>query len=132
MWPTHQTCNSVKDCSPFWTISPMQENGDILFYSQLDALYFHIMKQIPGTILLSAQSLLFVYAMRYWEGDTCMHVSVLCCVFRIFEYTFKDICYHLHAVIPMRHICILSAQLTPVSTSHGRFMTKVNCSIRTC
>ena len=29
MWPIHQTCNSVKDCSPFWTISPMQENEDI-------------------------------------------------------------------------------------------------------
>ena len=57
------------------------------FFSQLDALYFHIIKQVPETILLSAQFLLFAYAMRYWESDPHMHVSVLCCMFRISEYT---------------------------------------------
>ena len=105
------------------------ERGYKPFFSQLDALYLHIMKQIPETILLSAQFLLFAYAMRYWEGDTRMHVSVLCCMFRISEYIFKDIYMPLS---PMRHLWILSAQLTPVSTSQGRIMTKVNGSIWTC
>ena len=90
------------------------ERGYKPFFSQLDALYLHIMKQIPETILLSAQFLLFAYAMRYWEGDTRMHVSVLCCMFRISEYTFKDICHHLHAVISYE------APLDPLSSIDSR------------
>jgi len=81
------------------------------FFSQLDALYFHIIKQVPETILLSAQFLLFAYAMRYWESDPHMHVSVLCCMFRISEYTSVTIYMPLS---PMRCLWILSAQLTPV------------------
>ena len=58
-------------------------------FSQLDALYVHIMEHIPEHILLYAQ--LF--------SQLPDDVAVSCCVNRISEYTFKDICHHLHAVI---------------------------------
>jgi len=68
-------------------------------FSQLDALYVHIMKQIPESILLSAQFLLF-FPEHSWNAATRrQHVSTHCCVFRISECTFRDIYHCLHAVI---------------------------------
>ena len=71
-----------------------------LFF-QLDALYVHIMNQIPSSILLSAQLLLY-FVMFYLSPratERPSSVAVGCCLFGISESTFRDICHHLHAVI---------------------------------
>ena len=68
-------------------------------FSQLDALYVHIMKQIPESILLSAQFLLFFPECSWNAATRRQHVSTHCCVFRISECTFRDIYHCLHAVI---------------------------------
>jgi len=66
--------------------------------SQLDALYVHIMEQIPEHNLLSAQFLLS-YNLGNWIADARWNVSLCCCMFRISGHTFRDIYHHLHAVI---------------------------------
>ena len=66
-------------------------------FSQLDALYVHIMKQIPESILLSA--LFLCHSLDAGDADTRWYVSMHCCMFRISECVFRDICHHLHAVI---------------------------------
>jgi len=68
-------------------------------FLQLDALYVHIMKQIPESILLAAQFLLF-FPEHSWNAATRQqHVSMHCCMFRISECMFRDIYHCLHAVI---------------------------------
>ena len=74
------------------------KQGSTSALSQLDVLYVHIMKQIPEHNLLSAQFLLS-YNRANWNADIRWYVSLPCCVFRISEYTFTNICHHLHAVI---------------------------------
>jgi len=71
------------------TLSDAGEQAATSPFSQLDALYVHIMEQIPEHILLCAQLL------SQYLGIVIMP----CCMYRISEYTFKDICHHLHAVI---------------------------------
>jgi len=71
------------------SLSDAGKQGSTSPFSQLDALYAHIMEQIPERNLLSAQCL------SEFPGD----VIITCCMNSISEYTFKDICHHLHAVI---------------------------------
>ena len=67
-------------------------------FSQLDALYVHIMKQIPESILLPAQ-----YLLSHSLGDPNAGgrwpISGHCCMFGISECTFRNIYRYLHAVI---------------------------------
>jgi len=81
--------NALFDAGKQVSISP---------FSQLDTLYVHIMKQIPESILLSAQFLLFSNLVDA-SADIRWDVAIGCCVLRISECTFKDIYHHLHAVI---------------------------------
>jgi len=70
-------------------------------FSQLDTLYIHIMNQIPSSVLLPAQFLLY-FVMFYFgprATERPSSVAVGCCLFGISEPTFRDICHHLHAVI---------------------------------
>ena len=79
------------------TLSNSGKQGSTSPFSQLDALYVHIMKQIPEHILLPALFLFFT-----WGGgnvNSGWYASLHCSVFRISERTFRDICHHLHAVI---------------------------------
>ena len=80
--------------------------------SQLDALYVHIMSQIPERILPSAQ-LFLSYAAR---GDNTLSLSVAltCGLLRLSEYTFRDICHYLHAVIAYE------ASFDPLSSINSR------------
>ena len=55
------------------------------------------MKQIPESILLSA--LFLCHSLDAGDADTHWYVSMHCCMFRISECMFRDICHHLHAVI---------------------------------
>ena len=80
-----QFCERLQ--SVLYALSGAGEQAATSPFSQLDALYVHIMEQIPEHILLYAQ--LF----------SQLPVAVSCCMNRISEYTFKDICHHLHAVI---------------------------------
>jgi len=77
------------------SLSGAGKQGSTSVLSQLDALYVHIMEQIPESILLSAQYLLF----HSLNANSHRYVSMYCCAFRISESTFRDICHHLHAVI---------------------------------
>jgi len=81
--------NALFDAGKQVSISP---------FSQLDTLYVHIMKQIPESILLSAQFLLFSNLVDA-SADIRWDVAIGCCVLRISKCTFKDIYHHLHAVI---------------------------------
>ena len=54
-------------------------------------------KQIPESILLSVQLPLF--CLSSWDTDNRSYVSTSCCLLRISEYMFGDICRHLHAVL---------------------------------
>ena len=74
------------------------KQGSTSALSQLDALYVHIMEQIPESILLSAQFLLFS-GLGNQNAEICRYVSAYCCMFGISECMFRDICYHLHAVL---------------------------------
>ena len=47
---------------------------------------------------MSAQFLLS-YNRGNWNADTHWYVSLPCCMFRVSEYTLRDICHYLHAVI---------------------------------
>jgi len=68
-------------------------------FLQLNAFYVHIMKQIPESILLAAQFLLF-FPEHSWNAATCQqHVSMHCCMFRISKCMFRDIYHCLHAMI---------------------------------
>ena len=53
-------------------------------FSQLDALYVHIMEQIPENILLFAQLFLF-FGLDDWSTDFRWSVATRCCIFRISE-----------------------------------------------
>ena len=133
MWPIHQTCNSVKDYSPFWTISPMQENEDInrSFRNSMPCIYTSWSRfQRPFSCLHNS----FFLLMLWGTGKV-----TLVCMFPCFAACLGYPSIHLKTSVtiymplsPMRHLWILSAQLTPVSTSQGRIMTKVNGSIWTC
>jgi len=74
------------------SLSGTGKQGSTSALSRLDALYVHVMEQIPESILLSAQYLLFDALNDY-------ALSLCCCMFGISEYMFRDICHHLHAVI---------------------------------
>jgi len=80
------------------SLSGAGKQGCTSALSQLDALYVHIMEQIPEHNLLSAQFLLF-YDLDNQNAGTRWDVSLRCCTFRISESTFRDIYHHLHAVI---------------------------------
>ena len=66
-------------------------------FSQLDALYVHIMSQIPERILLSAQ--LFLSYAAFSGSDVLSHVAPTCNDLRLSESTFRDISHYLHAVV---------------------------------
>ena len=66
-------------------------------FSQLDALYVHIMNQIPERILPSAQ--FFLYRVAAGNIDLPFHVATVCNNLRLSESTFRDICHYLHAVV---------------------------------
>ena len=89
--PDSQFCERLQ--SVLATLSDAGKQGSTSF-SQLDALYIHIMEQIPEHILLSAQLLL-----SYSMSSQGFNVSLTSCMFRISECTFREICRHLHAVI---------------------------------
>ena len=74
MWPIHQTCNSMKDCSPFWTVSPMQENEDIN-HSFIPS--FCLWHEVLGK----------------WHSYACFRAWLHVQDIRVY------ICHHLHAVI---------------------------------
>jgi len=74
------------------------EQGSTSALSQLDALYIHIMEQIPESILLSAQFLLFS-GLGSQNANIRWYVSGYCCMFGISECMFRDICHHLHAIL---------------------------------
>ena len=80
------------------SLSDLGQQVATLPFSQLDALYVHIMMQIPESILLPAQ-----YLLSHSLGDPNAGgrwpVSGHCCMFRISECTFRDIYHCLHAVI---------------------------------
>jgi len=80
------------------TLSDAGKQVSISPFSQLDALYVHIMEQIPQHDLLSAQFLLS-YGSGNWIANARWYVPLRCCIFRISECTFRDICHHLYAVI---------------------------------
>jgi len=80
------------------TPSGAGKQGSTSALSQLDALYVHIMEQIPESILLSAQFLLS-FSLEARDADSRWYASARCCMFRISECTFRDVCHHLHAVI---------------------------------
>jgi len=80
------------------SLSGAGKQGSTSALSQLDALYVHIMEQIPERNLLSAQFLLS-YDLGNWNADTHWYVSMHCCMFRISECMFRDICHHLHALM---------------------------------
>ena len=77
-------------------------------FSQLDALYFHIMSQIPEGILPSAQ-LLLCDGVKY-DIDYDFYASIFCNILRLSESMFRDICHYLHAVIAYE------ASLDPLSS----------------
>jgi len=66
-------------------------------FSQLDALYVHIMSQIPERILPSAQ--LFLYHVALGDSESSFHVAIVCNNLRLSESTFRDISHYLHAVV---------------------------------
>ena len=80
------------------SLSDAGQQAATLHFSQLDALYVHIMTQIPESVLLPAQ-----YLLSHSLGDPNAGgrwpVSGHCCMFGISECTFRDIYHYLHAVI---------------------------------
>ena len=93
--PDSQFCERLQ--SVLDSLSDTKRRGSTSPFSQLDALYVHIVKQIPESILLSAQLLLF--CLSSWDTDNRSYVSMRCCLLRISEYMFRDICRYLHAVL---------------------------------
>ena len=81
-------------------------------FSQLDALYVHIMEQIPEHDLLSAR-LLLSPRLNSQGGDNGFSVFLTSCIFGISESTFKDICHHLYAVISYKPSFNLLSSLDP-------------------
>ena len=65
--------------------------------SQLDALYVHIMNQIPERILPSAQ--LFLSYAAFNGSNVSSRVAPVCNNLRLSESTFRDISHYLHAVV---------------------------------
>ena len=80
------------------TLSDAGKQGPTSPFLQLDALYVHIMKQIPESILLSVKLLLFIN-LGGANADSRWYISRHCCMLGISECTFRDIYHHLHAVI---------------------------------
>jgi len=77
-------------------LSDARRQPSISSFSPLDALYVHLMKQIPEHILLSA---LFLFFPLNWDANFRRYASLFCSMFRVSERTFRDICHYLHAVI---------------------------------
>ena len=77
-------------------LSDARRQSSISSFSPLDALYAHLMKQIPEHILLSA---LFLFFPLNWDANFRRYASLFCSMFRVSERTFRDICHYLHAVI---------------------------------
>ena len=102
------------------SLSGAGKQGSASALSQLDALYVHIMEQIPERILLSAQFLLS-YDLGNWNAETRWYVSLRCCMIRISECTFRDICHHLHAVI------LYEPSFDPLSSLDPRIDLKRSC-----
>ena len=102
------------------SLSGAGKQGSASALSQLDALYVHIMEQIPERILLSAQFLLS-YDLGNWNAGTRWYVSLRCCMIRISECTFRDICHHLHAVI------LYEPSFDPLSSLDPRIDLKRSC-----
>jgi len=78
-------------------VSQAGNQGSTSPFSQLDALYFHIMSQIPEHILPSVQ--LFLCCRVGYDIDYGFYASAFCNELQLSESTFRDICHHLHAVI---------------------------------
>jgi len=91
-WQFHEGLQSVLDA-----VSQAGNQASTSPFSQLDALYFHIMSQIPEGILPSAQ-LFLCFGVRY-DIDNGFYASRLCNDLRLSESTFRDISHYLHAVV---------------------------------
>ena len=94
------------------TLSDAGKQAAISPFSQLDALYVHIMEQIPEHNLLSAR-LLLSPRLNSRGGDNGFNVFLTSCIFGISESTFKDICHHLYAVISYKPSFNLLSSLDP-------------------
>ena len=88
----HERLQSVLDA-----VSQPDNQASTSPFSQLDALYFHIMSQIPDSILPSAQ--LFLCLGVRFGIDYGFYASAFCNELQLSESTFRDICHYLHAVI---------------------------------
>ena len=94
--PIHQTHSSMKDSSLFsiplfhagkqGSTSPLPCGKTRIYitFSQLDALYVHIKEQIPENIIIITYLLLSYFSS--WNANTRSHISILCCMFRIFQH----------------------------------------------
>ena len=91
-WQFRERLQSVLDA-----VSQAGNQASTSPFSQLDALYIHIMSQIPEGILPSAQ-LLLCDGVKY-DIDYSFYASIICNTHRLSESTFRDICHYLHAVI---------------------------------
>ena len=84
-------------------------------FSQLDALYVHIMSQIPEGILPSAQFFVcFAVLVLGYDIDFLLYAAVISGALRLSESTLRDICHHLHAVIAY------DASFNPLSSTDPR------------
>ena len=106
-WQFRERLQSVLDA-----LSQPGNQGSTSPFSQLDALYFHIMSQIPANILPSAQ-LLLCAGVRY-DIAYDFYASAFCNELQLSESTFRDICHYLHAVIAYE------ASLDPLSSIDPR------------
>ena len=91
MWPIHPT--------PICPRLPLRYEATgihITIFATRCSTSTHV-KQIPESILLLVQLLLF--CLSSWDTDNRSYVSMRCCLLRISEYMFGDICRHLHAVL---------------------------------
>ena len=88
-WQFRERLQSVLDA--------VSQAGNQASTSQLDALYFHIMSQIPEHILPSVQ--LFLCCGVGYDIDYGFYASGLCNDLRLSESTFRDISHYLHAVV---------------------------------
>jgi len=91
-WQFRERLQSVLDA-----LSQAGNQGSTSPFSQLDALYIHIMSQMPDSILPSAQ-LFLCFGVRY-DIDYGFYASGPCNELQLSESTFRDICHYLHAVI---------------------------------
>jgi len=88
----HERLQSVLDA-----VSQLGNQASTSPFSQLDALYIHIMSQIPERILPSVQ--LFLSYTAHGAITSSSSVALTCGLLRLSESIFRDIYHHLHAVI---------------------------------